>query len=269
MPDPAGAPSTSPGGRQRADTPADFGPTASDRPPSPRSAAHAVRRPEPTGTRPTTGTARRPVEVPADDPSDSYPAGTPRPPQAIGTEAARGGTVVESRFATLFYAVNLMTWLDLPRADAHEPGAGPVSGWATLEALGAWLLPDASATAPETGDRDPIWRILAELDGRNPPAPTPLRLDGLTDRLRDLLDRHRLTPEVFARPGALVLGRTHVDVVLGLHQIDLAARSSGLDQDPGWVPALGRTIAFHYEDFDHDGHDGFDFDGFDGFDDGN
>ncbi|MER5519425.1 hypothetical protein [Streptomyces sp. NPDC002763] len=269
MPDPAGAASTIPDGRQRPDTPADFGPTASDRPPSPRSAAHAVRRPDPAGTRPTTGTARRPAEVPADDPSDSYPAGTPRPPEAIGTEAARGGTVLESRFATLFYAVNLMTWLDLPRADAHEPGAGPVSGWATLEALGAWLLPDASATAPETGDRDPIWRILAELDGRNPPAPTPLRLDGFTDRLRKLLDRHRLTPEVFARPGTLVIGRTHVDVVLGLHQIDLAARSSGLDQDPGWVPALGRIIAFHYEDFDHDGHDGFDFDGFDGFDDGN
>ncbi|MFD3584530.1 hypothetical protein [Streptomyces sp. NPDC058683] len=297
--DQADACATSPGVRQRADAPADFGPTASDRPPSARSAAHAVRRPDPAGTRPTTGTtgttsttgttgtARRPVEVPADDRSDSYPAETPRPPDAIGTptpdpqraeartrgespavgEAARGGTVVESRFATLFYAVNLMTWLDLPRAGAHEPGPGPVSGWATLEALGAWLLPDAFATGPRTGDRedrDPIWRLLAELDGRDPPAPTSLRLDGITDRLRDLLDRHRLTPEVFARPGTLVIGRTHVDVVLGLHQIDLAARSSGLDQDPGWVPALGRIIAFHYEGFDHDGHDGFDYDGFDG-----
>ncbi|MEU9154664.1 hypothetical protein AB0D59_29930 [Streptomyces sp. NPDC048417] len=288
-PDRAGARATSPCARQRADVPADFGPTAADRPPSARSAAHAVRRPDPAGTRPTTGTARRPVETPADDRPDSYPAGAAGPPDATGTPTpARpaAGEVVETRFATLFYAVNLMTWLDLPRTDAHEP----VSGWATLEALGAWLLPDASATGPRTGDRegrDPIWRILAELDGRDPHAPTPLRLDGITDRLRDLLDRHRLTPEVFARPGTLVIGRTHVDVVLGLHQIDLAARSSGLDQDPGWVPALGRIIAFHYEGFDHEGfdhgldhggldhggldHGGLDHDGFahDGFDGGN
>ncbi|MER5528002.1 hypothetical protein ABT075_26010 [Streptomyces sp. NPDC002677] len=291
-PDRTGAPATSPIARQRADAPPDFGLTASDRPPSARSAARAVPRPDPAGPRPTAGTAgsaRRPAEVPADDRPDSCPAGTPRPPDAIGTptparrraqartsgesaavgKAARGGTVVESRFATLFYAVNLMTWLDLPRADAHGPDSGPASGWATLEALGAWLLPDAFATGPQTRDRedrDPIWRILAELDGRDPPAPTPLRLDGITGRLRDLLERHRLTPEAFARPGTLVIGRTHVDVVLGLHQIDLAARSSGLDQDPGWVPALGRIIAFHYEGFDHAGSDqaGFDHDGFDG-----
>jgi hypothetical protein len=53
---------------------------------------------------------------------------------------------------------------------------------------------------------------------------------------------------VFAQPGTLIVGRTHVDVVLGLHQIDLAVRMSGVDQDPGWVPALGRIIAFHFDD---------------------
>ncbi|GGM96432.1 hypothetical protein [Streptomyces fuscichromogenes] len=275
--------STSPGDRQPVDTCVDFGAAESARPASVR--PPAAGRPEPAGRPPTTGIAPRPWEAPTDDLSDSCPPGTPQPSdatamptaglqraeartrggsRAVGT-AARAGTVIETRFATLFYAVNLMTWLDLPRidVDADEPGSGPVSGWATLEALGAWLLPDASATGPGTGDRDPIWRTLAELDGRDPSTPASLRLDRLTDRLRDLLDRRRLTPEVFARPGTVVIGRTHVDVLLGLHQIDLAARSSGLDQDPGWVPALGRIIAFHYDGFDHDGldHDVLDHDG--------
>ena len=41
--------------------------------------------------------------------------------------------------------------------------------------------------------------------------------------------------------------RTHVDVVMNLEAIDLAARISGLDQDPGWVPELGRIVLFHFE----------------------
>ncbi|MFJ9561478.1 hypothetical protein ACIRQQ_15745 [Streptomyces fuscichromogenes] len=289
---------TSHGARQPAATRVDLGPAESAPPASVRPPTAAARRPDPADTPSTTGAVPRPSAAPTDDLPDSYSPGTLHPSDATAMPtpalrraeartrgerqptgaAARAGTVVETRFATLFYAVNLMTWLDLPPADSVEPGAGPVSGWATLEALGAWLLPDAYAAGPGTGDRDPVWRVLAELDGRDPGTPASLRLDRLTDRLRDLLDRRRLNPEVFAGPGTVVIGRTHVDVVLGLHQIDLAARSSGLDQDPGWVPALGRIIAFHYDGFDHDGfdhdgfdHDGFDHDGFDhdGFDGGN
>lgn len=199
-------------------------------------------------SRPVDDSARQPVDVPVDVPTDvaaDAPAETRRPatddvdPQPTRHRWDGWGTAVESRFATLFYAVNLMTWLDLPRADGPEPE----SGWATLEALARSLLP----TDPATEQQDPIWGILAELDGRDPPTPTPVRLGALTHRLDGLLDRHRLAPEVFAQPGTLVVGRTHIDVVLGLHQIDLAARSCGLDQDPGWVPALGRIIAFHFD----------------------
>ena len=208
--------------------------------------------PERTAGRPADDAPRRPVDVlvdvPADVPVDApvdTPADTRRPAtRDVGPEPTRRrwdgwGTAVESRFATLFYAVNLMTWLDLPRIDSPEPE----SGWATLEALARSLLP----VDPPTEPQDPIWGILAELDGRDPPTPAPVRLGALTHRLHGLLERHRLAPEVFAQPGTLVVGRTHIDVVLGLDQIDLAARSCGLDQDPGWVPALGRIIAFHFD----------------------
>jgi hypothetical protein len=215
--------------------------------------------PDRTASRPVDNAARRPVDAPVDVAADARPtvpdhvgirsvdtpADTRRPAtNDVGPGPTRHrwdgwGTAVESRFATLFYAVNLMTWLDLPRVDSPEPE----SGWATLEALARSLLP----TDPTTEQQDPIWGILAELDGRDPPTPTPVRLGALTHRLHGLLDRHRLAPDVFAQPGTLVVGRTHIDVVLGLHQIDLAARSCGLDQDPGWVPALGRVIAFHFD----------------------
>lgn len=41
--------------------------------------------------------------------------------------------------------------------------------------------------------------------------------------------------------------RTHLDVVLGLEEIDLGVRLAGLDQDLGWVPRLGRVVCFHFE----------------------
>jgi hypothetical protein len=226
-------------------------PTASDRTGS-RSADDAVRwpvdapggtrsaAPDQVGNRSAGDAARRPVDASA---VPRRPAANDVEPEPTRHRWDGWGTAVESRFATFFYAVNLMTRLDLPRVDSLEPE----SGWATLEALGRSLLPTACTTEPTTEHQDPIWRILAELDGRDPSTPTPVRLGALTHRLHGLLERHRLAPEVFAQPGTLVVGRTHIDVVLGLHQIDLAARSSGLDHDPGWVPALGRIIAYHFD----------------------
>ena len=38
-----------------------------------------------------------------------------------------------------------------------------------------------------------------------------------------------------------------VDVWLSLDQLPVAIRFAGLDLDPGWIPATGRSIAFHYD----------------------
>ena len=51
---------------------------------------------------------------------------------------------------------------------------------------------------------------------------------------------------VVLRPGGLDHTPTHVDVRLGLDAAELAVRRAGLDVDPGWVPWLGRVVAFHY-----------------------
>lgn len=40
---------------------------------------------------------------------------------------------------------------------------------------------------------------------------------------------------------------TRVDVFFSLAELPVGVRLSGVDRDPGWVPAAGRQIAFHYE----------------------
>ena len=39
----------------------------------------------------------------------------------------------------------------------------------------------------------------------------------------------------------------HLDVVFSLDELPVEIRLAGLDRDPGWLPAAGRFIAFHFE----------------------
>lgn len=39
----------------------------------------------------------------------------------------------------------------------------------------------------------------------------------------------------------------HVDVFMALSDLPIEVRLAGLDRDPGWVPAAGRFVAFHFE----------------------
>lgn len=53
---------------------------------------------------------------------------------------------------------------------------------------------------------------------------------------------------IFCRRQATVRATdTHVDVFFSLADLPLEIRFAGLDRDPGWVPAAGRFIAFHFD----------------------
>jgi hypothetical protein len=52
--------------------------------------------------------------------------------------------------------------------------------------------------------------------------------------------------DLIARPATIASTPTHLDVSFDLARADLRARRAGLDLDPGWVPWLGRVVAFHY-----------------------
>ncbi|HSJ08982.1 MAG TPA: hypothetical protein VK928_03690, partial [Longimicrobiales bacterium] len=107
---------------------------------------------------------------------------------------------------------------------------------------------------------DAVWRVLAELDGREPghalDAPShdvvtfmnealpPLRAR-LAATLRPA-DDDGLACALLLRSGRIQPTTTHVDVHLHLDEARLDVRLAGLDANPGWVPELGRVVGFHY-----------------------
>ncbi|HKO99540.1 MAG TPA: hypothetical protein VJU86_21240 [Pyrinomonadaceae bacterium] len=84
--------------------------------------------------------------------------------------------------------------------------------------------------------------------------PAHLWLDRLLPYLRARL-RQSFGASYDGEPGKALCRRaatvrvtqTHVDVFFDLADLPIEIRLSGLDRDPGWVPAGGRFIAFHYE----------------------
>jgi len=63
-------------------------------------------------------------------------------------------------------------------------------------------------------------------------------------RAEDAETSVRLALQVRARVRAT---ESHVDVHIALADLPIEVRFAGLDRDPGWVPAAGRFLAFHFE----------------------
>ncbi len=258
-----------------------------------------------------------------------HPRGEPTLERRHGSHVAAGdcpawpGEGIATGLAPILFLANFALWLD-PGEDARVP-----TGWALVELLGRHLLgPQLDELA-----EDPLWELLAELDGRRPgtlPAveledADPLRLpqawlrrwpppsSAYVARLRGtrltvehqearfavadvpcpgdsfdevcaaeaarlgaaeiimagrgadpgctpeqrfgdaigafvgwLLHSRQISVEALVSPGRVYVTGTHVDVVIGLQDVDLAVRASGLDRDPGWVPVLGRIVLFHF-----------------------
>ena len=53
--------------------------------------------------------------------------------------------------------------------------------------------------------------------------------------------------DLLLRRGQLYVTSSHVDLVMPLDGVSLPVRLAGLDFDPGWLPAFGRVVQFHYE----------------------
>ena len=93
-------------------------------------------------------------------------------------------------------------------------GAGSVEGAAPLERWLARLMPYVRARlqrALGVADTDELARVVCEQQAR------------------------------------VCVTATHLDIFLALATLPIAIRLAGLDRNPGWVPAAGRYIAFHFE----------------------
>lgn len=110
-----------------------------------------------------------------------------------------------------------------------------------------WLLAQFDETLPLADlDADPMARSGAATEYM-PAGGEPAQV-WLTGCRRWLRRRAGISvADVVARAGLVTITPTHVDVWLGLDQVDVRIRRAGLDLDPGWVPWLGRVVCFHYD----------------------
>lgn len=60
-------------------------------------------------------------------------------------------------------------------------------------------------------------------------------------------DGRRAARLLCERHARVFVTATHVDIVMRLAELPFEVRVSGLDRDPGWIPAAGRSVAFHFE----------------------
>jgi hypothetical protein len=183
---------------------------------------------------------------------------------------------VATRIGGVLYLINLMCQLGFP--EGFPADIGP---WALLEALARAMLPGGDPFAELAAD--PLWTVLAQLDGREP---RTLPGAGLSDdfpfelgsrvepadlgetlaadlnpallawlsRAVPFLDRYLQAalkveepiPDLLLVPGRLHVTATHVELTMDLERISVPARMAGLDRDPGWQAPFRRVILFHF-----------------------
>ncbi|MGJ7900913.1 hypothetical protein [Lysobacter sp. 1R34A] len=124
---------------------------------------------------------------------------------------------------------------DLPRSPASAPSAQAAAWCAQRAGLSpARLVRLARAPAPSPRQRNRRWLhyLLAYLEARLARA---LGVD--TAEVPALVCRHR---------AQLHCNLVDVEVRLSLEALPLSLRLAGLDRDPGWIPAAGRSVRFRF-----------------------
>jgi hypothetical protein len=74
--------------------------------------------------------------------------------------------------------------------------------------------------------------------------------DYLRVRIGAAIDAHdpaTLSRRLLEHRADIMVSAAHVDVVLRLNELPIEIRLAGLDRTPGWIPAAGRHLAFHFE----------------------
>jgi len=108
---------------------------------------------------------------------------------------------------------------------------------------------------------DPVWPLLAALANRQegePPGAGFMPPDGqhltawLATTVENIRERLALAglddpSRVVRRYGRVTTTPAHLDVHFSLAAHPIEIRIAGLDRDPGWIPAAGRHVAFHFD----------------------
>lgn len=167
---------------------------------------------------------------------------------------------IDTRFGGVFFLVNLALFLGF-YSDFTKPSSRGLALplWDFVALVGEGLAGPALRA-------DAVWKLLARLADRDESeepgcALSPRRrlavrrwlgrlIPRLRARLADALgviaetDVSRVLLEMPARVWVTL---TRVDVSFALAELPVAVRCSGLDRDPGWLPATGRSLYFHFD----------------------
>lgn len=152
---------------------------------------------------------------------------------------------IETNLGGLFYLINLAIFLEI-----YSDFTSPVEQF--HDDLSIWDFVTIVGKDLDQETDDPIWELLKNLADREDELITP---PWLTDLLPHILARLHLAlginddlAEILLHHTAkITITPTHAHVFFPLADHPIEIRLSGLDRNPGWVPAAGRFIAFHYD----------------------
>lgn len=65
-------------------------------------------------------------------------------------------------------------------------------------------------------------------------------------RALNLDSKEQIAPMLCVHAAHVSVTATHLDIFLSLDTLPIEIRLAGLDHNPGWVPAAGRFITFHF-----------------------
>jgi hypothetical protein len=163
---------------------------------------------------------------------------------------------IDSDFAGVFFLLNVAIALGLYSDFTSPVQCGiPLDVWDFLALTGGALAEMANL------EDDPIGPLLAALANRKEGAPpgadfVPPRgesrsawLDATVERIRERLALAGIEDpsHVVRRYGRVTTTPAHLDVYLALAAHPIEIRLASLDRDPGWIPAAGRHVAFHFD----------------------
>jgi hypothetical protein len=114
---------------------------------------------------------------------------------------------------------------------------------------------DAGQAAREAAPYAMLGAIGEEEAGEEPPGGAPLErwLGRLLPYVRARLARAlgvgkgEVGAVMCSIPAKVMLDAARLDAVMSLSRLPIEVRFAGLDRDPGWVPAAGRSVLFHFE----------------------
>jgi len=102
-------------------------------------------------------------------------------------------------------------------------------------------------------ENDDVWTLMRVVRRRRDPGRKPALRDILRALqtfagVRAALAKRKIAPGLLIRQrGGIVTTPAHLDVTFSLERHPIEIRMAGLDRDPGWIAAIGRHVAFHFD----------------------